>query len=93
MITVVAVQNFDHGGNKKRGDVFEVSDIIANRLKSRGLVRFDVDPVSHPDQAVGTRQSALPAAEALPQTIAKKSGNGESKKKGAASFAPIPPSD
>jgi hypothetical protein len=90
MVTVTAIQNFDHGDKKRRGDVFEVSDPTAQKLKARGLVVIDGEahPL-HPTEAAGVKLSALPAAQALPQTIAKKSGNGGKKKQDAPLSVPI----
>jgi len=84
MITVMAIQNFDHGTKKKRGDMFDVSDQVAQKLKARGLVSIHGEALpSHPIQPVGGKLSALPAVEVLPQTIVKKSGNGGKRKQDA----------
>lgn len=84
MIGVMAIQNFDHDGKKRRGDFFHVSDQAAQKLKARGLVVIDGEAhPSRPEKAAGGKLSALPADQALPQTIAKKSGNGGKKKKAA----------
>jgi len=81
---VMALQNFDHGDKKKRGDFFEVSDHVAKKLKARGLVVIDGEahPL-RPTKAAGSRSSVLPVAQVLPQTIAKKSGRGGKRKKAA----------
>jgi len=90
MITVMAIQNFDHGTKKKRGDMFDVSDQVAQKLKARGLVVVHGEAItSHPIQPVGGKLSALPAVEVLPQTIVKKSGNGVKKKTDAPLSVPI----
>lgn len=84
MAGVMALQNFDHGGPRKRGDLFEVSDQVAKKLKARKLVVLDGDahPL-RPMKAAGAKLSALPVAQVLPQTIAKKSKNGAKRKKAA----------
>ncbi len=84
MASVMALQNFDHGDKKRRGDMFEVSDQIAQKLKARGLVSIEGE--AHPSRpmiAAGVKPSVLPAGQVLPQAIAKKSGNGAGKKKAA----------
>lgn len=73
MPTVEALTGFDHGGNRRRGTRFPVSDQTAKALARAGLVRIVED---HPKQAAGTPSSASPAAQASPQTTAKRSGRG-----------------
>ena len=84
MAGVMALQNFVHGGTRKRGDLFEVSDHTAIKLKARGLVVIDGEahPL-RPMKASGAKLSALPVAQVLPQTIVKKSKNGAKRKKAA----------
>jgi len=85
MASVTAVKNFDHDGAKRRGDYFEVSDHIAKKLKARGLVVLDSEAQPlRPYQTAGERLSALPAVQVLPQTIVKKSKNGNKPAQGAA---------
>lgn len=72
MPTVIAIQNFEHGGSRKIGDQFTVSDNHAAALALRGLVSIGRDPI----EATGTPQSASPVAQVSPQTIAKPSARG-----------------
>ena len=81
---VTAIKNFEHYGRRKRGDVFEVSDVIGKRLHARGLVSTEVDAPCFPLQAVGAKLSALPAVQVLPQTIVKKSKHGKKPAQSAA---------
>ena len=70
---VEALQGFDHDRVAiRKGDRFEVSDVAAGELQRNGLVV----PVFNPRVAGGKKSSASPAAQALPQTTAKKSGGG-----------------
>lgn len=73
MQTVEALSGFDHGGNRRRGSRFQVSDHTAKELARAGLVRVVED---HPKKADGAKSSASPAAQASPQTTAKRSGRG-----------------
>lgn len=74
MPTVIAIQNFEHGGSRRIGDRFPVSDQHAAGLALRGLV--SVETQRHPTTATGTPQSASPVAPVSPQTIAKPSALG-----------------
>jgi hypothetical protein len=84
MAGVMALQNFDHDGARKRGDFFEVSDQVAQRLKTRGLVLIDGEAhPSRPMKATGEKPSVLPVVQVLPQTIVKKLKHGAKPKKAA----------
>jgi len=75
---VSALKNFDHGGTRKRGDLFDVSDLAARRLREKGLVRFDDDPVPIVKiPAAGENAFALPAAQVSQKKTAKKSKIGK----------------
>lgn len=79
MAVVIAVISFDHGGSRRRGDEFEVSDVQAAALMRAGLVivrEGDQDP----SKAGGKKSSASPAARALTQTTARKSATGGKRK-------------
>lgn len=94
MVTVTALKSFDHGGAKRRGDKLSVSLIVAKRLRDAGLVSFPAVPKSAtPQQANGKPSSASPAAQASPQTTAKKSGRGRWQKRGAALSSSTPVSE
>lgn len=80
---VTAIRNFDHGGLKKRGDVFDVSDYAAKKLREKRLVRFETDAPCFQSLTVGEKLSALPADLVSPQTIAKKSKRGRMPKMSA----------
>ena len=85
MASVMAIQNFEHDGAKKRGMLFDVSDHIAQRLKSRGLVVIDGEAhPSRPIKAAGVKSSVSPAVQVLPQTTVIKLKHGAMRKKGAA---------
>ncbi len=77
---VTAVKTFEHNGIKKRGTVFEVSDVMAKALKRSKL--FEDESPSNPSKAACILPSALPPAPVSQQTIAKQSENGEKKKRG-----------
>lgn len=71
MTRVVALQSMDHGGQRRRGDAFEVSPQVAEQLARRGLARLLGDGVPlDPSMAAGKPLSASPAAPVLPQTTA-----------------------
>jgi hypothetical protein len=78
MILVTALQGFDHGGKRRRGDEFELSLQQAQLLKRKGLVSYD-EPAADPESAAGEKSSASPAAPASPQTTATKSKRGAKK--------------
>ena len=79
MKTVIAIQSFDHGGVRRRGDVFEVSPQVAEQLRRNGLVRIHGESKSSvdPSPAAGGNSSASPAAPASRKRTAKKSESGE----------------
>lgn len=85
MPKVTALQSFDHGGSRRTGDMFDVSERHAKELAARGLVRIVGDSAGDPTPAAGTPLSASPAAQASPQTTVKQSGAGGKKGKAAAS--------
>lgn len=80
MPEVIALQSFEHGGTRRRGDRFEVSDAHAAGLIRNGLVKLAeaVDP----SQAAGEKSSASQAAQASAQQTSKPSVHGGGKKKG-----------
>ena len=74
MKRVIALQSFDHGGMRRRGDVFEVSPQTAEGLVRAGIVRLH--DKADPSKAAGAKSSASPAAQASPRKTAKKSAAG-----------------
>lgn len=80
MPIVQAIENFDHNGSRTRGKRFPVSDLVARKLRDRGLVSIvgEEEP-NHPSSAAGAQSSALPVAQASPQTTAKQFESGEEK--------------
>ncbi|WP_181244704.1 hypothetical protein, partial [Halomonas sp. ND22Bw] len=80
--TVEALTGFDHGGSRRRGTRFPVSDHTAKQLARAGLVRIVED---HPKKVAGRKSSASPAAQASPQTTAKPSGRGGKRRQAEAS--------
>lgn len=86
MKQVQALKGFIHGEQRERGQRFFVTDMTADALARKGLVRIltDEGPTSkNPSTAAGEKSSASPAAPASPQTTAKRSGRGGRRKKGA----------
>lgn len=83
MKTVIAIQSFDHGGARRRGDVFEVSPQVAARLRRNGLVCIhgESKPSADPPQAAGGNSSASPAAPVSRRRTARKSESGETDEK------------
>lgn len=74
--TVEALTGFDHGGRRRKGTQFPVSDQTAKELHRAGLVRIVPDPAKAPAQ----RSSASPAGQASPQTTAASSRRGGKRK-------------
>jgi len=73
MPNVEALTGFDHGGSRRRGTRFSVSDHAAKQLARAGLVRIVED---RPQKVAGAKSSASPAAQASTQTTAKPSKRG-----------------
>lgn len=84
MVSVTALTGFEHGGKRKRADVFDVSEAHAKALKRAGLVSYEASQVD-PIDAAGAKLSASPAAQVSPQTTAKKPSTGAKGKKAAPS--------
>lgn len=82
MVMVTARTSFEHGGRRRPGDEFDVSEHQAKQLAARGLVHPTVSD-NDPSVAAGELSSASQAAQALPQTTAKPSGRGGKRKKAA----------
>jgi len=87
---VEAIQAMQHNGDRARGERFVVSPQHANQLIAKGLARAVRPPVTAPARgaavaipspAAGAMSSASPAAPALPQTTAKRSGSGARKRR------------
>lgn len=70
MKRVIALQSFDHGGMRRRGDAFEVSPQVAEGLVRAGIVRLH--DKADPSKAAGGKSPASPAAPASRRRIAKK---------------------
>ena len=83
---VTAIKSFDHNGRVRRGDVFECSDIQAKALKRAKLVEYEEAVTSPLESPLVSIASVLPAAPALPQTIAKKSDGGDTPKAKKATY-------
>lgn len=83
MIEVEALQAFEHGGARHRGDRFTASPKVAQALADKRLVRL-VEDAARPRPAAGATSSASPAAPVSPQTIAQSSKRGGRKKKAEA---------
>jgi hypothetical protein len=82
MVSVKALQSFNHDGPIDRGQEFEVSAEAAKALRRAKLVSIEGDGCVDPLPAAGTAllSSALPAAQVLTQTTSKRSRSGASKK-------------
>jgi len=80
MPKVQAITGFEHGGKRKRDEVFIASESHAIALSRAGLVIILNDDV--PTKAVSKEVglSVLEAAQALPQQTLNKSENGEKKR-------------
>ncbi|VVE68877.1 hypothetical protein PAN31117_03110 [Pandoraea anapnoica] len=86
MPKVLALSSFDHGGPRRRGEEFEVSDAHATGLKRANLVHILGDGDVPPTAAGETQQSsASQAAQASKQPTAKQSARGAANKKGGGS--------
>lgn len=94
MVMVTAICGFSHGSSRKRGECFEVSDSVAERLRRKGLVQYQGGGAEAsglgPSSAAGAPSSASRAAQASPQTTAKPSASGGRKR--ASAPAQEPPS-
>lgn len=78
---VTALQDFTHCGVAyKRGDTPNIVSTAARALRDRGLVSFNGLHEPHPTGAAGedSALSALPPAQAVPQTTLSESDDGES---------------
>lgn len=76
MPKVTVLHGFEHGGPRKRGESFEVSAQVAEKLERNGLVEV---AGSSPKTAAGTKSSASRAARASRQTTSKRSDAGAKK--------------
>lgn len=83
MPEVRALTSFDHGGPRKRGATFPVSDHAAKELERAGLVEI-IGAKGDPSKAAGGKSSASPAAQASRRGTASKPKNGAKPKLGAA---------
>lgn len=81
MPKVQAITGFEHGGKRKRDEVFIASESHAIALSRAGLVIILNDDV--PTKAVSkeVELSVLEAAQALPVQTLNESENGETQKK------------
>ena len=81
MPNVQALTSFEHGGKRKRNEVFFASEAQAIALSRAGLVIVLNDSV--PTKAVSkeVELSVLEAAQVLPEQTLNKSENGETPKK------------
>lgn len=78
MKQVEAIQNFEHGTRRKRGEQFGVSEQHAEALARAGLVTIVGDQATdaNPSEAAGAKSSASPAAPASPEQTAKPRARG-----------------
>lgn len=81
MPKVQAITSFEHGGKRKRNEIFFASESQAIALSRAGLVIVLNDSV--PTKAVSeeVELSALEAAQVLPEQTLSKSENGDTPKK------------
>lgn len=85
---VKAVSSFDHGGSRRKGDQFEVSEQVALQLKKKGLVVFagsaDSDSGSSGTSDSGSDSDSSSASDSgSDQPAAKPSKPAAGAKKGA----------
>lgn len=74
MEEVIALQSFDHGGKRRKGDKFTCSASVAKELARRNLARV---VQSHVQQADGEKSSASPAAPASAEQTQNQLENGD----------------
>lgn len=81
MPNVQAITGFEHGGKRKRNEIFFASESHAIALSRAGLVIVLNDDV--PTRAVSeeVELSVLEAAQVLPEQTLAESENGETQKK------------
>lgn len=81
MPNVQALTSFEHGGKRKRNEVFFASEAQAIALSRAGLVIIQNDVV--PTKAVSkeVELSVLEAAQVLPEQTLNQSENGDTPKK------------
>lgn len=91
MVTVIALQGFEHNGTRRRGDQFKVSEHQARALVRAGLVVVKA-PKQGPTKAAGEKSSASPVGQVSPQTTLSSSKRGGKRRKGAPSSSQTPPS-
>lgn len=72
MKQVEAIQNFEHGSRRRRGEQFGVSEQHAEQLQRAGLVRVvgEAPDSGDPPEAAGAKSSASPAAPASTEQTA-----------------------
>ncbi|WP_225782662.1 hypothetical protein [Xenophilus sp. Marseille-Q4582] len=85
MKQVEAIQNFEHGSRRRRGEQFGVTEQHAEQLERAGLVRIVGAAPADPSEAAGAKPSASPAAPASPEQTVKPRGRGAKQAQGAAS--------
>lgn len=86
MALVKAKTGFEHYGRRRRGDLFEVSDVQAKELAQKGLAELlDESPAPRVTAGGDPPSSASPAVQASPQTTAKQSGGGGRRPRAASS--------
>lgn len=85
MQSVVALCGFEHGGARRRGEQFDVSQAVAEALSRRKLVRLASKPaaIDDPSTAAGKPSSASPAARASAPQTSSESATGETKTRAA----------
>lgn len=79
MLKVQAVRTFDHGGKRKKGSIFKLTEATAHDLAQRGLISVVVEPPKveeRPKQAAGQKSSASPAAPVSRRRTARRSASG-----------------
>lgn len=80
MIEVIAITGFEHGGRRRRGEQFFVSEQVATRLKAKRLVAV-VEDAAHPMKPAGAPSSASQAGQASPQTTSPESESGAKRRR------------
>lgn len=86
MPKVLALSSFDHGGPRRRGEEFDVSEAHAAGLKRANLVHILGDGEVPTTAAGGMQPSSVSrAAQASKQPTAKRSASGAANKRGGGS--------
>jgi hypothetical protein len=93
IVITAKVMHHDRLGRLPRGSIADIPDHQATDWLRRGFAeRYETKVMrDRPLMAAGAPLSALPVAQALPQTTLKPSGRGGKRRRTEASSSPTPP--